>query len=369
MTTSRENAGTERQIEEIGYPDWKDEQRKQTGRTKEQRIREQGRRTKQQRIREQRRKAKRKRKIVFFLWQVIILAVMIFFIRDIRLKFSAAENVTAKDTGWQEVGAAVFGIDREKSGSGMEAGDYAEKIGEVEVGTPVKRNETEVHLRLEELAAGNEVIREFLNNVDVYPDNMLEALANNPEMADFVAGYPTAERQVQGGLTTEEKKQKHPLFLQWDPRWGYVSYGDDSNIGLAGCGPTCLSMALFELTGDETLTPDKIAAYGMENGYYMSGTGTLWALMEDVPAHYGVSVNKPGISDSIMKSELDSGHVMICAMRPGDFTAAGHFILIYGYDETGFFVNDPNCVARSKKTWSYDRIGGQIKQLWSFSAT
>ena len=46
-----------------------------------------------------------------------------------------------------------------------------------------------------------------------------------------------------------------------------------------------------------------------------------------------------------MKAELDAGRFLICAMKKGDFTAAGHFIVVYGYDESGFLVNDPNCVA------------------------
>ena len=45
-----------------------------------------------------------------------------------------------------------------------------------------------------------------------------------------------------------------PLFLQWDPRWGYTEYGEDSFLGLSGCGPTCLSMVLYYLTGDKSLT-------------------------------------------------------------------------------------------------------------------
>lgn len=320
-------------------------------------------RNRQRRVREQRKRARRRRRVVLFLWQIVIVGGIGILLWDIWGKVSRTENGVEGSGGWQGEVSSVLG--GEKGSSGSELGDYAGKIDEIEVEAPVKREKSEVLLRLEELAEENDVIREILGNVEAYPENLLEALANNPEMVDFAAGYLTAERTVQGGLTKEERKQEHPLFLQWDPRWGYVPYGDDSNIGLAGCGPTCLSMALFELTGDETLTPDKIAGYAMENGYYMSGTGTAWALMEDVPGVYGVSVNKPGISDNIMKGELDSGHVLICAMRPGDFTAAGHFILIYGYDETGFLVNDPNCVARSKKTWSYERIGGQIKQMWA----
>lgn len=103
---------------------------------------------------------------------------------------------------------------------------------------------------------------------------MLEALANNPEMAGFVAGYPDRSLVAEKGLSESEKRQKIPLLLQWDPRWGYQAYGENSCIGVSGCGPTCLSMVLYALIREETLTPDRIAAFSMENGYYIEGIGT-----------------------------------------------------------------------------------------------
>jgi hypothetical protein len=56
-------------------------------------------------------------------------------------------------------------------------------------------------------------------------------------------------------------------------------------------------------------------------------------------------------------------------MAPGDFTAAGHFIVLYGYDEEGFLVNDPNCAARSRQHWSWNVLEGQIKNMWAYSVT
>ena len=56
----------------------------------------------------------------------------------------------------------------------------------------------------------------------------------------------------------------------------------------------------------------------------------------------------------------------VCSMSEGDFTAAGHFIVIYGYDSEGFLVNDPNCVARSRQHWSWDSLRGQIKNMWLY---
>lgn len=244
------------------------------------------------------------------------------------------------------------------------ADSYAALWGLEEVDRPIKRNADQVLQQLKKLGEENELVAAICEKYSAYPDKLLEALANNPEMAGFVSGYQGSSRQASGGFTEEELAMDFPLFLQWDPRWGYVEYGDESCIGLVGCGPTCLSMALFYLTGNDSLTPDKIAAYSMANGYYVSGTGTAWALLADFPSEYGVRVREPGRSEQGMKQAIDSGEVIICSMRPGDFTAAGHFIVIYGYDEEGFMINDPNCVARSMKRWTYDEIADQIKHIW-----
>lgn len=245
--------------------------------------------------------------------------------------------------------------------------DYPEKCGLDSVDPPKKRTGREVLRRLEKLGEDNELIAGILQSRWDYPEKLLEALANNPEMADFVSCWQGLQKTAQGGLTDSEKEQEFPLFLQWDPRWGYVEYGDESCIGLSGCGPTCLSMVLYYLTGDESLTPDKVGEYSMENGCYISGTGTAWALMEAMPWEYGISVRQPAASESEMKEALDEGAVIILSMGPGDFTAAGHFIVVYGYDREGFLVNDSNCVARSRVKWSYSELEKQIKHMWVFS--
>ena len=244
--------------------------------------------------------------------------------------------------------------------------DYVSLCGLDYVEKPRKRTEKEVLDKLLELSMDNDAIGRICGGGYPYSSKMLEALANNPEMALFVEMFPESEGKATGGLTAAEKAQKYPLFLQWDPRWGYVEYGDGSNIGLAGCGPTCLSMMLYYLLGDENITPDVIAEYSMENGYYMSGTGTAWKLLEDVAAVYGVSVDQPKASEKTLKNALDQGEIVICSMKPGDFTAGGHFVVIYGYDEEGFLINDPNCVARSRQRWTYEEIGRQIKHTWVY---
>lgn len=239
----------------------------------------------------------------------------------------------------------------------------------ISVREPVERHASQITTDLKSYANTSKAAKKIYQNRNQYSETLLTAYLNNPEMEDFLVGYLEADLPqytAQGGFTEEEIQQQFPLFLQWDKRWGYVSYGG-SMIGLSGCGPTCLSMTLTALTRRTDQTPADIARFSEEHGYYVEGSGTAWSLMTEGAAALGLSARELSLDETVMKISLDSGRPVICSMGPGDFTTQGHFILIYGYDADGFFVNDPNCIARSRQRWSFDKLRGQIKNLWSYS--
>ena len=62
---------------------------------------------------------------------------------------------------------------------------------------------------------------------------------------------------------------------------------------------------------------------------------------------------------------LDSGEMLILAMHAGHFTSAGHFIVVYGYNNQGFMVNDPGSFDRSTMYWSYDIIGSEVDNIYA----
>ena len=197
-----------------------------------------------------------------------------------------------------------------------------------------------------------------------YPEELISLLERNEETLDYVTGYTDREefRSREIDLSGDYQAGQVPLLMQWDRRWGYDAYGDEM-IGLSGCGPVCLNMAYLYFTGDTSMTPREMAAYAYENGYY-TREGTSWSLWTEGTKALGLQGEELPLDEKAMKSALDAGGLIVCSMRPGDFTTIGHFILIRGYDDKGFYVNDPNRRSNSGRQWDYDTLYPQIRNLW-----
>lgn len=208
-------------------------------------------------------------------------------------------------------------------------------------------------------------LKEVIRHRSEYPTEVIDVFLKNQEAVEYLVDYPAEAGKVHRDDIREELKEGGiPLFLQWDRRWGYKKYGSGL-IGWTGCGPTCLAMASAGLTGSSEWTPASVAEFSEKEGYYTPGAGTSWDLMTSGAAQLGLHSEETPLSESSMKAQLNSGCVLICSVGPGDFTTEGHYILIRGYDDSGFLVNDPNSRARSERSWPYDRIASQIKNLWA----
>ncbi|MCD7927456.1 MAG: C39 family peptidase [Oscillospiraceae bacterium] len=209
----------------------------------------------------------------------------------------------------------------------------------------------------------------ILSDSETYPEQLQELAQNNAEAIDYVFDYPeyAGQEAQEIDLSQQAAQDTVPLLLQWDSRWGYESYGDGL-LGYTGCGPTCLSMVALYLTGDASITPLYVANYADSAGYYIAGAGSTWTLMTKGCEHLGIRAQELSLSESAMRRALDRGMPIICNMGPGDFTTGGHFLVLTGYTDEGFTLNDPNSPQRSAQVWSYDTLAGQIRGLWAYSA-
>lgn len=205
-------------------------------------------------------------------------------------------------------------------------------------------------------------------NTDNYPESLIDFMKKYPEATSFVLDYPEKkDKHPVIDLSEEVIQGEIPLFLQWDERWGYESYGDDL-LGINGCGPTCLSMVYCGLSGKTDWNPLKVALMSEQAGFYVSGAGSSWDLMQSGANTLGLTVQAISLDASFIENTLLSGIPIICSVTAGDFTYSGHFIVLTGIDENGnITLNDPNSKRNSMKAWDIYDLIPQISGLWGYT--
>lgn len=197
-----------------------------------------------------------------------------------------------------------------------------------------------------------------------YPRDLIELLENNPETEEFVLQYPFRTEQ---DVRLSHDRDTVPLFLQWDRNWGYEKYGS-SYLAVTGCGPTCLAMVGYYLTGDPNMTPHQIAKFAEKNGYYERGYGSSWTLISEGSTKLGLTAKElPLVKSKLVNALIEDETPIVLAMGAGDFTSSGHYIVLTDVEDGQFRVNDPNSRENSEKLWSYEQLEGQIRNIWAIS--
>lgn len=211
----------------------------------------------------------------------------------------------------------------------------------------------------------NQSMLDDIMNSTQYPKQLKDIALKNEEALEFVYDYPAEHvKEHIIDLTEEASMDSVPLFVQWDKRWGYEKYSGNF-FAASGCGPTTLSMVVVYLTHNREASPLAVAKYSKEAGYSVDGSGSSWTLISEGCRHYGVKAKTVALDESRMKAELDEGHPIVVNVGPGDFTDTGHFMVITGYDDEGFSINDPNSIEKSGKRWLFKNISSQIRAVWS----
>ena len=113
----------------------------------------------------------------------------------------------------------------------------------------------------------------------------------------------------------------------------YYNQYNNKNFGWATCQNTSIAMVLTYF-GD-TIHPDEIFdRWGKD--YAQSPAG-----LNEVYASYSTSssiLTKTNATESDLKNALDEGAIVIVH---GYFTRSGHVLVVRGYDNSGYYVNDP----------------------------
>lgn len=124
-------------------------------------------------------------------------------------------------------------------------------------------------------------------------------------------------------------------YSQIDPRWRYMPYtaiGDESQtIGSSACGPTCSAMVVSSIKG--TITPPEMADLYVQYGFRSANNGTYWSAFRWTADVFDIGYKEIYKLNDVCDL-LEENYMIISACGNGLFTTGGHFILIYGYEDT-----------------------------------
>lgn len=222
------------------------------------------------------------------------------------------------------------------------------------------------------LSANPDIGKETIYKIeltDAYPEDLRILFKKNEEARKFVLQY-FLEKDKEHVIDLSEYKDdtEMPLFLQWDIRWGYKDYGGET-AATAACGPLSLSMVGYHLTKNEKVfSPDKVIDFALSEGYCVPESGTAWVLMSEGAEKLGLTVEELPLSEGMIIDRLEQGKPVVLIMGPGVFTSSGHYIVLRGYEDGYFLVNDPNSVRRTEKKWKFSEFSDQILNIWAYSA-
>lgn len=166
---------------------------------------------------------------------------------------------------------------------------------------------------------------------------------------------------------SEWKQGTMPHLYQSDPAWAEKPYGGGTARTNA-CGPTCMTMVYVYLTGKTDFDPGTMAAWADERNYAPTGAAE-WAFMTEGAAQLGIVGENFWPARSAITERLNAGRPVIVSVREGDFTTAGHYIVLKSIDERGMVeVFDPASPVTSAKRWGIQELLLQITNAWAFSA-
>lgn len=224
--------------------------------------------------------------------------------------------------------------------------------------------------KLAVLAETDERAKFAIENAELYPDYWFKMLYSDDE-GDFnlAYNYPFLKDNYQNMSFTDEELncEEVPALYMNDVRWGYEMNGAVKEVG---CAAVAITMANLYLNRNGDVDPVKILQYADEMGYYGFG-GIERKDVPDIIEHFGMTVeehvfegeNSEKITEAELKSAADTeGAVLIVAAKGATF--GSHALIIRGYNENGFYINDPAHSEKTAKQWDFEVFENELVRYW-----
>lgn len=190
----------------------------------------------------------------------------------------------------------------------------------------------------------------------LYSDDYFELAYNSPFMQDNYANMSFTDEEL-GGV---------PALYMDDIRWVY----ENPSIMTFGCVPVTVTMAYIGVRHDSGLDPVKVMNYADEIGSYGLG-GIGQEDIKEILEYFGMSAeehffdvdNGEKITEAELKAALDTENSVVMAAVHGD-TFGNHALIIRGYDDSGFYINDPANPDNTAAVWDFSVFENELSYYW-----
>ena len=174
------------------------------------------------------------------------------------------------------------------------------------------------------------------------------------------------------------------IFKQLDSRWSSLPYPTKkSSFGGNGCGCCACLHNMIELEEYKDWTPKDLRPYMVDQGFAITGKGTLWSGISKTLQHYGFKVtNHPTLQnifatlDERKKKGLPCiGVILFSSGSRGGitWTAGGHFVAFTDYKVVNgkhYFYTKDSGGRNHDGFYCYEtQMKGLIPQIWSAIST
>lgn len=184
------------------------------------------------------------------------------------------------------------------------------------------------------------IARQYADNPLAYQNEIVNELEQIDAPIEELGSYFLPEHPAKFTLSSHEKDV--PLLLQTDPAWKDYSYGTDGSRELWENGCAILALAMIDsFYQSQSWSPEEIADWAGDD-YYLDGQGSTWSIFPAFAQERSYQVDNLGNSVHQAIESLGNGAVVVVSVKPGYFTHVGHIMVLRGYGDYHFYLNDPN---------------------------
>lgn len=304
------------------------------------------------------------RRAVLYTFGLAVVVIMIFFHFKYEEDTLITQETEAMEEAPEKAEAKIIEIENLNTNEDVE-GKAEFKNEKIEIPSPLAKTVDEAISYLKTYADKNDYAKFILENREEYPDSLIKLAANRPNSLKFVKNYIDNKNTFQKFDSHPEEtvalNRQFPLYILWDERWGYKEYEDVFCV--LGCGPTTATMAINGYGGNAN--PNAIMDEMIEKRYYIKDVGTSWEGIRKILDKYGVASESLPTVEKKYKNHLDTGNAILINVAPSKFTNLGHYMLIVGYNENGYILNDSNSIEYSQQEVSFEELAQILKGAWT----